>query len=415
MENEMESKRTAAPHAMKSPASGKRILMVVAEMGHPARCRIRGVSRYAKRAGWTVDVLEARHSGGTSDFSKWIAFWRPDGLIADGEYFADVRAIAPSARPPVIFGDTVPAEELPPNCGKVSSNAGAIAEAALRELLHAGHPNLAFVPAPDDPEWSRARARHFAAAARACGRSLTSFKPESGHADGTVRFHVALARFLRSLPKPCGVFAANDLTASVVVSACETCGFSVPDDIAVVGVDDHEEYCERGAVTISSIRLDFERCGEVAAQLLAEMMGAKPGAKPRFAVYGEERVVRRASTSVLRVHDGRVARALEWIRLNAASGIGANDVISNMGCSRSLANLRFRQAVGHSILDEIHARRIGLAKELLERDDIPIDDIPERIGYVPGPFLGMLFKRSTGMTMRQWRRNFLRKAGIVVD
>ena len=79
-----------------------------------------------------------------------------------------------------------------------------------------------------------------------------------------------------------------------------------------------------------------------------------------------------------------------------------------MGCSRRLADLRFRQATGHTILDEVHARRIDEAMELLRRPDVPIDDIPPRCGYVPGPYLGILFKRTTGLTMRQWRKNALR-------
>ena len=400
----------------KLESSAKRILVVVAEMGHPARSKIRGVSSWARRAGWSVDVLEARHSGGEPDFGRWIAFWRPDGLVVDGEYIEEIRALDPAARPPVIFGDTVPEEELPPRCGKVASDAGAVAEAALRELLHAGHPHLAFVPAPGAPHWSLAREKAFAAAARGCGRPAAVWKPAGGACGDAVRFHAGLVRFLRSLPKPCGVFAANDLTSSLVVSACEACALAVPDDIAVVGVDDREEYCEHGAATLSSIRLDFERCGAAAAELLAEMMAAgRSEPRRRVAIYGADRVVRRASTSVLRVRDGRVTRALEWIRLHAAEPVGAENVIAEMGCSRSLANLRFRQAVGHSILDEIHLRRLDLAKELLRDAALPIEEIPERVGYVRGPFLGGLFKRTTGMTMRKWRKRCLQDAGLLVD
>ena len=75
-----------------------------------------------------------------------------------------------------------------------------------------------------------------------------------------------------------------------------------------------------------------------------------------------------------------------------------------MGCSRRLADLRFRQATGRTILDEIHARRLDKAKALLKRGDVPIGALSEQCGYVPGPSLGLLFKRATGRTMRQWRR-----------
>lgn len=396
----------------------KRILVVVAEMGHPAENRIRGISQYAKRAGWTVNVLEPRHSGDKSDFARWIDFWHPDGLVVDSEYMADILSVAPDARPPVIFGDTVAPSELPEGCAKVASDARAIAEAAVRELLRAGHPHFAFVPALGNLRWSRSRAEAFASAARGCGNPVSEWNPSPAEFSDTIRFHAGLARFLRALPKPCGLFAANDATAALVASACAECGLAVPDDIAIVGVDDHEEYCERVAPTLTSIRLDFVRCGVAAMELLSRMMGSEgTGARRLVGHYGVERVVRRASTSVLRVHDGRVSRALEWIRLHATKPIGAEDVVAQMGCSRSLANLRFRQATGHTILDEIHARRLDLVQSLLKRDDVPIDAIPERCGYVRGPYLGILFKRTTGLTMRQWRREFRRQGefGILGD
>ena len=119
--------------------------------------------------------------------------------------------------------------------------------------------------------------------------------------------------------------------------------------------------------------------------------------------------MRRASTRVLQVFDARVSRALEWIRLNACSPIDVDDVVAVMGCSRRLADLNFRKATGRSILDEIHARRLDEAKSLLKRDDIPIGEIPGRCGYVQGPYLGILFKRVTGRTMRQWRQAWLRR------
>lgn len=424
--------------------SGKNVLVIVDEIGHIAQCKIRGVSAYARHAGWHLSFGDGRHSGDRPDFAKWIGLWQPDGLIVDAEYLRDVLSLDPSIRPPAVFGDVVTETPLPDGCARVVSDAADIAAAAARELLRTGHPNFAFVPAVGDKHWSRRRGAAFAAEMKALGRKVCEYRPSPDAVADAVRFREGIASFLLALPKPCGVFAANDATASLVSSACAECGLSIPYDVALVGVDNHAEYCESGLPPITSISLDFERCGIVTAELLAAMMEARgkrklsrnaalggaaalrpqsghlnavcgDGGPAAVGHYGVDKVVRRASTTVLRVRDGRVSRALEWIRLNAASGIGANDVISNMGCSRSLANLRFRQAVGHSILDEIHARRIGLAKELLERDDIPIDDIPERIGYVPGPFLGMLFKRSTGMTMRQWRRNFLREAGIVVD
>ena len=378
----------------------KSILVVVAEMGHNTQREIAGVRNYARRAGWSVDIVEGRHFGNRPDFARWIDFWRPDGLIVDPEYARRALADKAAKRLPMVIWDASMASGLPKRCPRVASDPEDIADAVARELLRTGHPHSAFVPALKTPPWSRHRAVAFAAAMEGFGRAVAEFRPAPEDSGDAHRFREGLARFLTSLPKPCGVFAANDATAALVASACAECGLAIPDDIALVGVDDSEEYCERGQPTLTSVRRDIEGGGTAAAELLAAMV--RGGAPGRVARYGVERVVRRASTSVLRVRDGRVSRALEWIRLNAASPIDVADVVAEMGCSRALAFLRFRQATGHTILDEIHARRLDLAKTLL-KEGVPIDSIPERCGYVRGPHLGILFKRATGLTMRKWR------------
>ena len=381
--------------------AGSRILVVVAEMGHVTQREIRGVRDYARRAGWSVDIVEGRHFGNRPDFARWIDFWRPDGLIVDPEYARRALADKAAKRLPMVIWDASMASGLPKRCARVASDPEDIAGVVARELLRTGHPHIAFVPALRDPPWSRDRAAAFGAAIEGFGRAVVEFRPPPEDAGDAHRFREGLARFLKALPKPCGVFAANDATAALVVSACAECGLAIPDDIALVGVDDSEEYCECGQPTITSVRHDVEGGGAAAAELLASMM--RPGSPARPVVrYGVERLVRRASTSVLRVRDGRVSRAMEWIRLHAARPIDVADVVAEMGCSRALAFLRFRQATGHTILDEVHARRIDLAKALL-KEGVPIDALPERCGYVRGPHLGILFKRATGLTMRQWR------------
>ena len=396
-----------------SDRTGKRILVIVSEMGHPAQCKIRGISAYARRAGWVVSLVEGRHTGSRPDFAKWIDMWQPNGLVVDSEYMADILALDPAIRPPVAFGDVASESPLPAGCARVVSDATDIAATAARELLRTGFPHFAFVPSVGDKPWSHRRAEAFENEMKGVGRDVARYRPAPTAADDAVRFRKGLARFLRQLPKPCGVFAANDATAALVASGCAECGLAIPDDIAIVGVDDHEEYCENARATITSIRLDFERCGVATAELLDAMMrahaqGRAAGGGSVVATYGVEKLVRRASTSVLRVRDGRVSRALEWIRLHATTPIDVGDVVVEMGCSRSLADLRFRQATGRSILDEIHSRRLELAMELLKRGDVPIDEIPERCGYVRGPYLGILFKRATGLTMRRWRAEWRR-------
>ena len=395
-------------------ASGKSILVVGAEMGHNSQREIAGIAEYAKTAGWTVNVVESHYFGRTPDFAKWIDFWRPDGLVVDPMFAQAALAEKSSAALPLVVWDAAAVPNLPSSCARAMNDPDAVADAAARELLATGLPRFAFVPALDNPVWSRERGAAFTRAVAAFGRPVASFIPAPGDASDARRFRAELSSFLASQTMPCGVFAANDVTAALVRNECAALGLRIPQDVALVGVDDSDSYCERGEPTLTSVRLDIEQGGRATADLLAALMDAagtrrrRPPTTSPVALYGVERVVRRASTRVLRVFDGRVSRALEWIRHNACSPIGAADVVDVMGCSRRMADLSFRRATGHTILDEIHARRLEKVKSLLKRDDIPIEEIPTRCGYDHGPFLGILFKRTFGCSMRQWRQEQLR-------
>jgi LacI family transcriptional regulator len=394
-------------------AVGKSILVVVAEMGHNSQREIAGIAEYAKTAGWTVNVVESHYFGGNPDFAKWIDFWRPDGLVVDPMFAHAALAEKSSAALPLVVWDAAAATDLPSGCARAMNDPDAVADAAARELLATGLPRFAFVPSLDNPIWSRERGTAFTRAIAAFGRPVASFTPAPGEASDARRFRTELSSFLAAQTMPCGVFAANDVTASLVRNECAALGLRIPQDVALVGVDDSDSYCERGEPTLTSVRLDIEQGGRATADLLATLM-KDAGSRRRslavapVALYGVERVVRRASTRVLRVFDGRVSRALEWIRHNACSSIGAADVVGVMGCSRRMADLSFRRATGHTILDEIHARRLEKVKSLLKRDDIPIEEIPTHCGYDHGPFLGILFKRTFGCSMRQWRQEQLR-------
>ena len=151
---------------------------------------------------------------------------------------------------------------------------------------------------------------------------------------------------------------------------------------------------------------DFRGGGHLAADLLAELI-ANPSLPPRHLKFGPVRLVRRQSTRSLKVNDPRITRAVERIRRDAATGITSADILAEIPLSRRLAEKRFREATGHSILDEIQDVRFGKICELLETD-IPIGHIANRCGLQSDSFLKRFFKARTGMTLRAWRNAHLR-------
>ena len=392
----------AVKHQARDPTH---ILVVVAEMGHGSQREIVGITRFAKRNGLSVDIVHDRHFGDGPDFAQWIEFWKPGGLIVDPAYAFEALADKAASSLPMVIWDASMASGFPERCARVMSDPNSIAEAAARELFRAEFQQFAFVPAMGDPAWSRERGAVFGRLTTGSGRTFASFSPKAAESRAPVSFQTRLVDFLRSLPKPCGIFAANDATAALVVKAASALGLRFPDDLTLVGVDDSDEYCERSDPTISSVRCDVEAGGEEAARLLAELMARgkrSTGRKysPPVATYGAKRLVRRSSSRLFR--DRRVDRAMECIRLNACEeGFGPRMVVRQMGVSSTIAYPLFHAAAGRTILDEIHAVRLAHAMELLANGVFP-DLVASECGYASHADFRRVFRQRIGATVRQW-------------
>ena len=380
-------------------------------------CReFEGISKFAHTAGWSLQTIEFATAADTRfrektdcdvDVKALLRFWKPAGCIVE----CSGRA---SRLPPRLFGHVpvVFLDSHPSASGRgtvcVSSDAVAIASLAARELLSAGFQDYAYVPWPEDTVWSRERGEEFARLVRMNGKRLHVF---SGRAKVSqmIEHQRELARWCTSLPKPCGVFAANDTIAERMAAACTLAGVPVPDDIMIVGVDDVESICESASVSLSSVRTDNMRAGHLAAELLARWMDGREG-RPVSGKFGAIGLVRRESSRHFVRGDAGTFRALEFIRRHACDGISPPDVVAKMGCSRRLADARFRAATGHTILDEIHAVRLTRVKELLLKPGQEISALPALCGYASIEDLCRVFKRRTGLTMRRFRQDALNKS-----
>ena len=302
-------------------------------------------------------------------------------------------------RVPVVFLDCPPRV-----CGRsvfcVSSDAESIAACAVRELLPFGFADYAFVPWPKGTQWSRERGGSFLRLLELNGKSVHVFRAPDGLRP--FDWQKALARWVVALPKPCGVFAANDWCAEQVIGICAARRIDVPDVIAVVGVDNDADLCENAAVSISSVSTDNVLAGRLAAELLAERMAGTAGAV-RVRTFGATGLARRLSTQRLKIVDRKVAKAIEHIRLHACEGLEASAVVDVMACSRRWAEVRFREVTGHSILDEIHEVRFAKACELLSKRNLTIEAIVHECGYGSASFFRKYFKERTGQTLRDWR------------
>jgi len=174
-----------------------------------------------------------------------------------------------------------------------------------------------------------------------------------------------LKAWLAALPKPCGIMTANDFTAKSVLDLCTASGIRIPQDIAVVGVDNDENICLNVQPPLSSVLPDMESVGYEAMRLLDRII-RNPRMKPVCVEAGAAlMVVRRESSRAHAAYRGDVEKAVALIRARACDGLRARDVVAAMQGSRRYAELAFRNATGHSILDEIQAVRMERARTLV--------------------------------------------------
>jgi LacI family transcriptional regulator len=275
---------------------------------------------------------------------------------------------------------------------------------AAEHLLERGFRRFAFCGHPNGPNWSRQRAEGFCQRLAEAGFGCDVY--ESPRSRSTLywhREHPAMTTWLQSLQKPVGIMTANDIRGRQVIEACALGKMHVPNDVAVVGVDEDQVLSELSNPPLSSIALNGEQGGYQAAELLHRMMLGR-AKTPECILVEPLWVVARLSTDVIAVEDRDVADTVRYIRENARRPIRILDIVRHAGISRRALEIRFHRSLGWSIREEIERVRIGLAKQLLAETDLPVGKIAENTGFSGEDYLGKVFRRVTGATLAQYRR-----------
>lgn len=364
-----------------------------------ARRKLQGVQQYASRHDWSVNVVEDCRQ--VANVSRLLRLWQPDGCIADCAGISNAfQSKAFSLTPSVFLNRAV--GDPPDSIASVFHSQRRAAIAASKEIIRLGRSHFAFVTLFGRTAWSAIRKGTFSKMLSIHGLSPMVFEADMDAAQ-TTRIQVRLKRFLANLPRPASVFAVNDTTAREVISAANALGIAIPDELAVVSIDNHELIASRVTPSLSSVEINFTEAGFLAAQMLDRQM-AEPGARMKNIFFGPMRVVRRASTSPLKRRDPCVEAARERIIRDAATGLTAADVARLFPCSRRMAEMRFRAATGTSIGDAIHDARLSTVLSLLSHGDVQLDAIADLTGWKSPAALRQYFKRKMGVSMREHRK-----------
>ena len=397
----------ASPPVVVAAVRRRRIL-VASWMTSPSMQRLLdGVLAFAAENGyaWEVEALQMEQ---TDTMRLALETQSPDGVIT-GFCASEILALLSRTSMPTVFlrhYDSEP-EAARKRLSAFRLDFGEVGRAAARHFLEqGGYRSFGFVEATRDPLWSRQRGDAFLAAAE--GGGVPSFRYSTLTGTFQAAFAnpgelSALAEWLKTLPKPAAVFAAQDERARDTVLACREAGLDVPNTVAVIGVNNDEFLCRHIYPNLSSVEMDAAALGRAAAAELHRLMEGGRPVRSNFTVpvLG---VAARASTAPSSPGGALVRRALDFIDAHALDGIAAADVVREMGVSRSLLDLRFRELGGGTVLEAIQERRLREVRRLLRETNDSIESVCNAAGFGDPSGLRRLFRRHHGCSMRQWRK-----------
>lgn len=219
------------------------------------------------------------------------------------------------------------------------------------------------------------------------------------------RFEADLEAMLRSLPRPCGVLAASDILGVLIIDICRRVGLRVPDDLAVLGVDDDQLACELSEIPLSSIAQPLTAIGYEAARMLHQRM-RQPTRPPAQLLLPPLRVVPRASTDLIAMADEDVVQAMRLINFHFAEPINVDWVTRQMPVARRSLYRKFQKCLGRTILEQIHHVRFQKAKELLAESDLALEVVAQRSGFANARWMANSFRRELKITPNRFRRQF---------
>jgi LacI family transcriptional regulator len=330
---------------------------------------------------------------------SWLGGWQGDGIIARVDSPQIAAALRRTRLPVVDVSAERDASEFP----RVSVDNAAVARVAVRHLLGKGFRHFAYFGEAQFL-WAKLRGEEFRRGLAEAGHACAVF-PTAGRAgvrpgsDAEIR---AMAEWLADQPRPLAVFACYDGRARQVLEACQLRGWEVPDEIAVLGVDNDEVLCDLCTPPLSSVQPNARRTGYEAAAMLARMMrGERLGSTTRQVE--PVRVVERQSTEVVAVADARVAAAVRYIREHVGEGIDVSDVLRAVPMSRTLLERKFQATLGHSPHRQIVQQRIERAKHLLAESEVSIAVVAELAGFNDASYLSVAFRRETGESPYAYR------------
>lgn len=398
MMTQTESQIVAGAAPPRTAGACRHVALLVETSLASGRDILRGIGRHVReRRSWALfhEPRSLEESG-----PRWLATWRGDGIIARVQNRQIADLVKQTGLPVVDVLGLVPEAGIP----LVHVDDREIARLAAEHLRERGVRHFGFYGLAAE-NWSARRRGCFRDCLGDLGRALAVF--EQPRHDRSVASwddrENELAQWILQLPKPAGVMVCSDQRGLDFLEACRRAGVAVPDEVAVVGVDNDEALCEIANPPLSSVWPAHNQVGYEAAALLDRLMSGEPSPAEAILI-APGGVKTRQSSDVLAVEDRNLARALQFIRERACTGLSVDQVAEAAGLSRSVLQRRFREVLEKTVHEAIFDTRLKRACELLTETELPLIDIAEQAGFKHQEYLGAVFRAHFGKTPAQFRR-----------
>ena len=365
---------------------------------------MKGINAYSKEFGpWIFCRMPLFHreTVGIDGILKWALEWKADGIVGQ-LYNKDIEKIV-QAGIPVIAQDFKERFTEIPNITGGYHEAGQL---GADYFLKKGFTNFAFYGF-NDIVWSRERAEgfeerlkkrehkvHYFEHKKARSTELWYYKPSS------------LSRWLKSLPKPIGLMTCDDNQGQHITEVCRQLGIRIPEEVAVLGVDNDEMICDLSDPPLSSIALDAEKGGYDAAKLLDHMI--KHGTSKYYDIIVKPvQVITRHSTDIYATNDDHIASSLKYIHQNIDKNLHVDEVVKQVPLSRRALEKRFLEITGYPIYKYIFNLRIEKFTQKLLDTDMSVFEIALDMGLTDSKNIARQFRQAKGCSPSVYRNRYV--------
>lgn len=387
------------------PRPARPHVAVLTETTHTAgRSVLRGISQYVREhSPWSIYYAPRALEQAAP---AWLKNWEGDGIIArisSEPIMEKLKALG------IPFVDVIGGISTDETVPRVSASDEGIGRKAAAYFMGNGFRKFAFLGMHDEI-WSTTRKIGYFNALHEHGFSVNILQLPSFYDPASREYRrrswekieEELASWAVTLPRPCAVFCSNDDLGRYMIEACRRAGIAVPDELALLGVDNDDLFCELCDPPLSSIDANHFKMGFKAAELLDRLMRGEHAPPQSVTVPAGDLFVR-ASSDALAIDDPNLALALQFIRTHARTGISVDDVAEHSFLSRSVLQRRFKAELGQTVHERILHEKIQHARDLIAGTSLSLAEIAEKSGFKHQEYMGVIFRKKLNLTPAQYR------------